>query len=69
VATKQKEIRVCDTCGAEIQEKTGFYCDDVHFEGYSRIGHKGKFFDVQEGKDYCSFDCLVCDIKKDLGTG
>ena len=66
MATKQKAIKVCDVCGIEIPEKTGFYCDDVPNEGYSSIWHNGKSFEVVEGKDFCSLECLVSAIKKEL---
>jgi hypothetical protein len=68
MAIIQKAIMVCNFCGNVILQDKGFHCYDVPNEGYSLIMHKGKSFDVKEEKDYCCFDCIVSDMKKEFGS-
>ena len=58
---RQKPIYVCDQCNKEI-DKPFIETSDVPYEGCSEIMCGKKTFDVGD-QHYCSFECLVADIK------
>ena len=62
---KQKPVFVCDSCKKEM-DKPYIATEGVSYEGCSEIVCGKKSFDVGD-QHYCSFDCLVADIKKGLG--
>ncbi len=70
---KQKPVRICDSCGKEIDEINDFlHIEDVHHEGNSEMrimsktkGHNKNIFEFAES-DYCHLGCFISDIKKVL---